>query len=183
MDVIGAVTAGAAGLAAVLAGVNLYVSGRRELDKWTRETLVDTFALFLDASFKHGTVCHTILVDSPPEPELYRLREAEIAAHNAEAAALTRLRLLAPAQVVEDARALINFEYQLAESCFSDPPRTADTAAVSGPIRKARRQFLESARATLGLRETAGTGSFDTTNNWRAFRTKVNQQKDHITSE
>ena len=36
---LGVATAGAAGLAAVLAGVNLYVSGRRELDKWTREAL------------------------------------------------------------------------------------------------------------------------------------------------
>ncbi len=30
MDLVGAVTAGAAGIAAVLSGVNLYLSGRRE---------------------------------------------------------------------------------------------------------------------------------------------------------
>ena len=47
-------TGGAAGLAAVLAGVNLYVSGRRELHKWTREALVEALVIFLDTSFKQS---------------------------------------------------------------------------------------------------------------------------------
>ena len=50
MNVVGAVTAGAARLAAILAGVNLYVSGRRKMNKWTRETLVGIFVAFLDAT-------------------------------------------------------------------------------------------------------------------------------------
>jgi hypothetical protein len=54
VNVIGAIAAGAAGLAAVLAGVNLYVSGRRELNKWTRETLVELFVSFLETSFAHN---------------------------------------------------------------------------------------------------------------------------------
>jgi hypothetical protein len=65
---VGAVTAGAASLAAVLAGVNLYVSGRRELNKWTRETLIEIFSLFLDASFKHASACRAISLESRRNP-------------------------------------------------------------------------------------------------------------------
>ena len=83
MDVIGTVTAGAAGLAAVLAGANLYVSGRREQKKWKREALIDNLALFLDASFKIGSNCHTILKESPPPAERARLSMAALAAHEA----------------------------------------------------------------------------------------------------
>jgi hypothetical protein len=183
VDITGAVTAGAAGLAAVLAGVNLYVSGRRELGKWKREALVETLALFLDASFTHGSMCHTILAEPLPEPEVYRLREAAIAAHDNEAATLTRLRLLASAEVVDRARALIDAEWHLANACFCDPPRTADKEKASEYIREARGNFLESARDELDLDETIGTGRFDRAHNWRDFRIKMNQYKNNSDNE
>jgi hypothetical protein len=56
VNVIGAVTAGAAGLAAVLAAINLYLTGRREVHKWTREALVEALVMYLDTSIKQG-VC------------------------------------------------------------------------------------------------------------------------------
>jgi hypothetical protein len=46
------ISAVAASLAAVLAGVNLVVSGRREHAKWARETLVEVLVDFVDASFE-----------------------------------------------------------------------------------------------------------------------------------
>jgi hypothetical protein len=76
MDVIGAVTAGAAGLAALLAGVNLYVSGRRELDKWTREALVEALVVFLDSSFKQSGLCASFTSPSPRAEDSERLRTA-----------------------------------------------------------------------------------------------------------
>jgi hypothetical protein len=79
MNVVGAVTAGAAGLAAVLAGVNLYVSGRREMDKWTRETVVEIFVAFLTASFKHGAVCRSLFRDAPADPGRQHLRADVVA--------------------------------------------------------------------------------------------------------
>ena len=171
---VGAVTAGAAGLAAVLAGVNLYVSGRRELDKWTRETLVEIFVLFLDASFKHSTACRDILGEAPAPPERNRMRRAVIAAHDAENEALTRLRLLAPPQVVNDARALLDSEYFLAEPCFLEPPPAFGSDELMEPVRRGRVQFLESARSALGLRETRGTGEFKNVS-WRKFRIMLNE--------
>jgi hypothetical protein len=45
------VSAIAACLAAVLSGASLLISGRREQTQWTRETLVETLALFLDKSY------------------------------------------------------------------------------------------------------------------------------------
>lgn len=47
----------AARLAAVLAGVNLYVTGRRELTKWAREVLVDAFTALLTGSFQGVDAC------------------------------------------------------------------------------------------------------------------------------
>jgi hypothetical protein len=103
LNVIGTVTAAAAGLAAILAGVNLYVSGRRELNKWRCETLVEILVVFLDASFRQAGACRTIMRGPLTQPERNRLRKEILAAHDAENVALTRLRLLAPPQVVEDA--------------------------------------------------------------------------------
>jgi hypothetical protein len=44
-------TAGAASVAALLSGVNLYVSGRREEQRWNREALIEAFVTFVGASF------------------------------------------------------------------------------------------------------------------------------------
>ena len=167
MNWVGAVTAGAAGLAAALAGVNLYISGRREFDKWTRETLVETFAVFLDASFKNTSACRAIFRLSPPLQERNRLRAAIIAAHDIENDALTRLRLLAPPSVVEAARTLLEAEYNLAEPCFSVPIPVDTSDILIQPVYHGRAQFIEAARLTLGLREVTGTGSFEKNVNWR----------------
>lgn len=48
-SMIGAV---AASLAAILAGLTLYVSGRRDNRKWLRDALIDAYVEFLDASFR-----------------------------------------------------------------------------------------------------------------------------------
>jgi hypothetical protein len=48
-------TAGAASVAALLSGVNLYVSGRREEQRWNREALIEAFVTFVGASFATGT--------------------------------------------------------------------------------------------------------------------------------
>jgi hypothetical protein len=167
---IGAVTAGAAGLAAVLAGVNLYVSGRRELDKWTRETLIEILALFLDASFKHASACRAISLGALARTELDRLRSAIFAAHAEENQALTRLRLMAPPRVVRDARILLESEYLLAKSCLLEVVSPEDYDVKINLVRQGRSQFLESARVALSLREPSGTGEFDTIASWNKLR-------------
>lgn len=175
MNWVGAVTAGAAGLAAVLAGVNLYVSGRREFDKWTRETLVETFAVFLDASFKHASACRAIFQLSPNMQERTRLRRAILAAHDVENETLTRLRLLAPPSVVEAAQRLLEAEYSLAQPCFLDSITIDTSDTLIRPVQQGRTQFIEAARSALGLREITGTGSFEKNVNWRKLRALLNE--------
>lgn len=175
MDLIGSVTAAAAGLAAILAGVNLYISGRRELDRWTREALVDIFALFLDASFKHESACGRILNTSPLQQERYQLQSDIFEAHSAVTQALTRLRLLAPPAVVSDSVALLEVEYLLAAPCFSGPLTPDEILKRIRAVRQARAQLLVSMRSALGLRDTKGTGDFDISANWRDLRLRFRE--------
>jgi hypothetical protein len=172
VDVVGAVTAGAAGLAAVLAGVNLYISGRRELDRWTREALVDAFVMFLDASFKQSGACRTLTSrSSPPPEERNRLRVAVVEAHDLESDILTRLRLLAPSRVVKAAELLHQAEHRLVAVSFTEPlpPQVAiDEAAV--PVRHARTVFLQSARSILKLSDTAAIEHHHRGIGWHEFR-------------
>lgn len=177
VNVIGAVTAGAAGLAAVLAGVNLHVSGRRELNKWTREALVETFVVFLEASFAHNRACWTAEEIPPADVGPASLSAAVVAAHDLETDTLTRLRLLAPSRVVTAAEALHEAEHKLAEACFMRPPPSAealDNARV--PVRRARAAFLESARSTLRLRDTAAIGHRHHDTRWAAMVQGSNDQ-------
>lgn len=175
MNIIGSVTAAAAGLAAVLAGANLYLSGRREVDKWIRETLMEIFVLFLDASFKHASLCRTVLVDvTPSQPELNRLRSDILEAHDVATRGLTHLRLLAPPAVVEAATELLNAEYLLAKPCFSEPSSREEALELIRTVRKRRAQMLESTRSALGLRETKGTGDFELNLSWRDLRKRLN---------
>jgi hypothetical protein len=172
---VDAVTGGAALLAAVFAGLNLYISGRRELDKWTRETLIDTISLFLDASFKHAGACRSIFRSSPQGQELDRLRAEILLAHDRETDSLTRLRILAPPPVVEAARKLLESEYSLAEPCFGGDISRDISDTLIRPVQRDRTHFIEAARAALGLREAAGTGSFEKFASYGNLRSKMNR--------
>jgi hypothetical protein len=178
MDWVGAATAGAAGVAAILSGVNLYISGRQEMDKWTRESLVDILALFLDASFKEAGACRSILRLSPDEKEVKRVRAAILAAHDVQNEQLTRLRLLAPPSVVEAAQRLKESGYYLAEPCFlsMNPEDVSDV--LTPPVWQCRAQFIEAARSALGIRSAAGTGSFEANVEWRILRSTPDKSGD-----
>lgn len=172
MSVVGAVTAGAAGLAAVLAAVNLYVSGRRELSRWKRETLVEAFVTFLDASFGQNAACRTLTTSgiTPTGQERNRLRAKVVAAHDIETDTLTRLRLLAPSKVVMAAEALHEAEHRLVAASFAEPVPAAEALEVIRmPVRRARANLLESARATLRLRDTAGITHHHHETGWHEF--------------
>ena len=172
MDVTGIVTAGAAGLAAVLAGINLWVSGRRELDKWTRDTLVEVFVTFMDASFKQNGICTTVTsLDSRKITERQHLRIAAVGAHDTETDTLTRLRLLASSRVVTAAEALHEAEHKLVDMSFTDPlPSVESLETVRGSVLGARAQLLEEARRALRLRDTAAIRHSHRDTGWYEFR-------------
>jgi len=178
VDVIGAVTAGAAGLAAVLAALNLYLTGRRELHKWTRDALVETLVMYLDTSIKQGGLCGTVTSQQPlPDAERVRLHEAVIAVHDLQTETLTRLRLLAPSGVVAAAQALHEAGHELMSMCFIDPLQAAEAGESAYLLlQSARQQFLESARSTLRLADTAVIQHMPGDSSWHEFRSRVQDQ-------
>ena len=170
MDWIGAATAGAAGLAAVLAGANLYLSPRQELDKWTRETLIEILTAFLDASFSHSSTCRKIHELAPALQERNELRRSVLAAHSKETEALTRLRILSPPSVVKAAHMLFEAEYRLSEPCFLGNASVDGYNALILPVRQCRAEFIEAARSALGLRNVTGTGFYESQVRWSILR-------------
>ena len=110
----------AAAIAAVLAGLGLYVSGRREHRQWLRNSLVDSYVNYLTASFESGG----------REVLQARLRGEQIAslgeylqqaskAHDRQSDVLTRLRLIAPPAVVEAAVALHTVDHLVADTALA----------------------------------------------------------------
>lgn len=97
-------TAVAATLAAVFSGLTLYVGGVREERRWRRDVLVDTVVQFLDASFFTPGF---IYWDSRRRGMLSDDdRDRAIRTHADALTALTRLRVLASAEVVACAERL-----------------------------------------------------------------------------
>jgi hypothetical protein len=176
VDVTGGVTAGAAGLAAVLAGVNLYVSGRRELHKWTREALVEALVVFLDTSIKQSGLCSTAASRrSLPDPPIDNLQRAVIAVHDLQTETLTRLRLLAPSRVVIAAEALHRAGHELVYTCFIEPPQATEAnKSTLLQMQRARQEFLKSARSTLRLTDTAAINHGQSGGErWHEFRSSA----------
>src|SRR5664279_4220264 len=60
VDVAAVFSGVAATVAAVLSGLSLYVSGRREHLKWVRAALEVAFVDFLVASYKHRAICRDL---------------------------------------------------------------------------------------------------------------------------
>jgi hypothetical protein len=152
----------------------LYVSGRRELDKWTREALVEALVVFLDSSFKQSGLCASFTSPSPRAEDSERLRTAVLATHDLRTDTLTRLRLLAPSRVVTAAGSLHQADHELVTLCFIDSVTQSEAIdAHRMLIRRARQQFLESARSTLRLGDTAAIGHKHIDTRWHKFRSAI----------
>jgi len=140
------VSAVAAAVAAVLAGWNLYLSGRREHVRWARDALVDTFVDFLTASYDHKDVCRRLLRSAPgagtagaSQVLLDRAQDA----HDQMMRCITRLRMLTTEDAVEAALRLHEYDdlhYEL-----------ATRAAGRRPRRKSARYWPASMRIVTGL--------------------------------
>ena len=146
----------AASVAATLAGLNLYLSGRREHTRWARDTLVDILVAFLDASFaSKDAVKYAISAGRSGSPEE---RTFESYAEEARTAELsmrsmqTRLRLLASPAVVDSAQllrvatreyiALLEADTQVTESDDSDMKRR---------LWRLRQNYINEAKIMLSL--------------------------------
>jgi hypothetical protein len=151
-------SAGAAGLAALLSGVNLFVSSRREVVKWRREALSEAFVSLLDASFRGKDICKRYCNE-------YRRSEAAASAHQADLVSetdevlrmmredLTRLRLLAPKSVLDSCKELYKRNHDFLDLVKGKPDgiRDLEDMRIRLEIRSARNAAVTSAKALMRL--------------------------------
>lgn len=151
LAVVGAV---AALSAALFSGLTLWLSGQREERKWRRETMTNLLVQFLDASF--GGRSRHALEDRRAGHDT---REAETlirGCHATQLTTLTRLRLLAPRQVVDRAEALHVADRAVHELALLGPgfPSDADWERARQEQTRCRNALLEASRKHLRLGPT-----------------------------
>lgn len=147
----------AATLAAIFAGLNLYVSGKREHVKWAREALVDTFIGFLTASFDHKDVCKRISgmpAAAEPTGDLKALVERTEVLHDLMKSYVTRLRVLTTAEVADAAWRLHEHNdryYDLVMRASGRPSPDEDEAARRA-FDDDRNALVQAAKRVLAIR-------------------------------
>jgi hypothetical protein len=151
----------AATIAAVLAGLTLYLSGRRQHRQWIRDTLIDSYVGFLTASFESGgrkVLEVRLRGEQIASVDEYRRHASD--AHDRQTDVLTRLRMIAPSNVVEAAEALHEVDHAVVNTAV------ASSAVPDDGIWKQLRQsqwsaqsaFVGQARHSLGLGPSAPIG-------------------------
>lgn len=144
-------------VAAVLAAVSLGLSTAREERKWRRESLVDTVVAFLDAGF-----------DAPGELSMGKFRagaygkrdeEEHRRAHQRMLRALTRLRVLASAEVVSAAERVHSCDLARIQMLAMRQVPAEDWKRLGDMRNVARKELLASARRAMGLKPSAQINS------------------------
>ena len=154
-DITSVLGAGAAAVAAVLAGANFLQAERREQRRWVHEALVEAYVAFLDASFDLGRVARK-MVDVRKDSGTDQERAATIAEadrlHAKQTETLTRLRVPASDPVVRAAETLHGRDHGVTD--LSRTVETLDDAAMKTAItvrEAARRQLIGAARRSMRL--------------------------------
>lgn len=151
MEWVPVISAFAAATAAILAGVNLWYTGRREERRWRRDSLVDTIVSFLDGSFKlPGNMAYNHLaVGGDPTEIKAQSEQGFLECANA----LTRLRVLASPDVVQRAHELHDLDDVIRAALLGGGPiPTPETWIDTADKRMAARTALiNAARRDLGL--------------------------------
>jgi hypothetical protein len=150
----------AATAAAVFAGVNLFISGRREHRQWARQALVESLVAFMNASFDVGRACRQLKARASEQERQKFKQETEAVLHEAQLPILTRLRLLSPPRVANAAHAVhaqdhvrISIALEVSKRQDSVPSDIRETAQEK--LREARLSMINEARRALHLRRNA----------------------------
>jgi len=161
MSVTSLLSAAAASLAAVLAAINLYVLGRRERHQWLRTTLVSEYASYLDASFKATRKARDYATNlseetvsesrSAVEREIEDLRSKQVET-------LTRLRLLATAEVVHAAEQILRADKAVIDlrSSSDDLPSDSQLETARQNAYARREDFIRAVRKSMKIPGTVG---------------------------
>jgi len=149
------ISAVAATVAAVLAGINIYLTRRNENVKWAREALVDTFTRFLSASFSSKDAVKRAVraaLDDPSAAEIAILRREAEEAERRMRDLQTTLRLLTGDDVVTAAQEL---RYAVRDYIdFAEDPGSVTAAAdkrLRDQLWARRRSFIAAAQKSLAL--------------------------------
>jgi tRNA A37 threonylcarbamoyltransferase TsaD len=155
----------AATVAAMLSGVTLYVSGRREHLKWVRAALEVAFVDFLVASYKHRAICRDLArhqagvqgsVDAAQAlRDASELRADAAQAHQVMMESVTRFRILAGDRAAEAALLLHDINDRDMEA-VNRPDGSAELlaarAAGTAEFERLRDALIKEARRVLGIR-------------------------------
>ncbi|MGH3569611.1 MAG: hypothetical protein ACRDRH_27085 [Pseudonocardia sp.] len=135
-------------------GLSAFFASRRERLKWAREALSEATFTFVDASFqakdaatrlrqlyvRNGSSTDIQGADSEMWREREKLRNA-----------LTRLRVLSPAQTIQAAQAVRQATSNYCNALGSELRLEQENELIA-EIRRAREQFVADARRQMGLR-------------------------------
>jgi len=160
--IVGAVTAITA---AVFSGLTLLLTGHRETRKWRRETLLDAVAQFLDGSFGRAYRRIYRLRRSGHDGEvLNALKKRTEEAQRSQDDALTKIRLLASAEVVQAAEKLRKADEEMFMQVVL--AKTLPTEEVYESLRlrqkSAREDLIKETRDVLGLDSGAPIAHYST---------------------
>ncbi len=146
------VTIGAAAIAAGLSFANLVVTVRRDEKRWRRESLVDTIVRFMDGSFSlPGNRAYRLLREGG---DLGEVRRAAALGFAECETALTRLRILAPNNLIEKVEVLHELDDRITDRLLSSqaPPSREEWIPMADARMEARTAVLDAARDGLGLK-------------------------------
>ncbi len=159
------VSAGAASLAALLAGINLWLTGKRADISWRRSALEHAFVDFLTAHYDHWDACngvirsHSGLSGHSSEADLVSTaREADTTMMRC----VTRFRVLASPQMAKTALALRRFNDDDLDAIESGSIKAliedghvetsmATREAIDREREQARDTFVDQARQVLRI--------------------------------
>lgn len=150
----------AATIAAVFAGISLYVSGRREHLRWLRDSLVVSYEECLTASFDApGRRAFEARLRGDADA-LGEYRQQAAAAHGRQTATLTRLRMIAPADVVVAAEELHEADHAVVDVALETSSAVDEGAFAQLRSKQweARSAFVAQVRRSLGLSQGAPIG-------------------------
>lgn len=160
-DIVPALGAIAATIAAILAGLNLWVVGKREERRWTREALVDVLVAYLQTSFRNEA--RAILegrLRGCTEQQLALWRGTCDDAHADQMQTLTRLRLLAPASLIAAAEELHTADHEV--TTYASEVPDADVGPAWQDLRQRQRSAREAVivhgRTAIGVGNGAAIG-------------------------
>jgi hypothetical protein len=154
-------TAAAAGLAAVLAALNLYISGRRERHRWIRETLVEAYVTYLKTSFNTSQKTQAwrgAAVSNADRDQLVTVRDEIKDLHELQMDTLTRLRLLAPLEVVQAAARVHVADHNIVNLAF-DSEIQASKLQIEEARQNGHRQRQALIRAARKSMKVSGAAS------------------------